>query len=46
MGVTEKELRFHLREGEQILRKELHDRFGGARMQGITSTPGGDVFIF
>jgi len=40
------EPRFSLREGERILRKELHDRFGGARMQGITSTPGGDVFIF
>jgi hypothetical protein len=40
------EHRFSLREGTRILRKELHDRFGGARMQGITSTPGGDVFIF
>jgi 5-methylcytosine-specific restriction protein A len=38
--------RFSLREGERILRKELHDRYGGARMQGITSTPSGDVFIF
>ena len=38
-----KTLRFALREGERILRKELHDRYGGARMQGITSTPGGDV---
>ena len=41
-----KELRFTLRESERILRKELHDRFGGARMQGITSTPSGEVFIF
>ena len=27
----QKELRFALREGERILSKELHDRFGGAR---------------
>ncbi len=40
------ESRFSLREGERILRTDLHDRFGGARMQGIISTPGGDVLIF
>lgn len=44
--MTEAYPRFALRDGERILRKELHDRYGGARMQGITSTPGGEVFIF
>ena len=44
--MTEGQPRFTLREGQRIFRKELHDRYGGARVQGITSTPSGDVFIF